>query len=59
MNGFGNRPTKIIECEHCGNNGDVLLYETRFLVINKVLCEYCLRYKTDEELGIEPMESGE
>ena len=49
-----NRPAKRLECKWCGSEND--LYMTEFLVIDDVMCENCLMLRTDEELGIEPME---
>ena len=53
---MNDRQVELIECEWCGNTCD--LYETKFLVFDRVICGSCL-IKTNEELGIEPLESEE
>ena len=41
-----------LECEHCGNTSDLLSIKS----LPMVLCECCVKYVSDEELGIEPMD---
>lgn len=50
---MNNRQVELIECEWCGNTYD--LYETKFLVFDRVICGSCL-LKSDAELGIEEAE---
>ena len=46
-----------LECEHCGANFGLL--KVTNLSDGRVICLYCIKNKTDKELGIEPMDKGE